>query len=174
VVAGAEVTVPTAEAIEAPPLPATAGFIWIIFTYSKAGVQFIKARGARWCNVRGSWYMHPTISTPIQIEEVLQRYGRTTMPGRNRSPWELRGARRNFVTCTRPCLSCSPMFMATLISCIGPAEAAATHQQQAAAHPGKATQMGRQQQPRQTKWSQWQQQRQILIVIDLRSRSHNP
>jgi hypothetical protein len=33
-----------------------------------------------------------------------------------------------------------------------------TQQQQAAAHPGQATQMGRQQQPRQTKWSQWQQQ----------------
>jgi hypothetical protein len=126
VIANAEVTVPTAGAVEAPPLPAAAGLIWIMFTYSKAGVQFVKARGARWCNVSGSWYMHSTISTPVQIEEVLRRYGRTTTPGRDRNPWELRSSRRKFVTCTRPCLSCSPMFMATLISCIGPAEATAT------------------------------------------------
>jgi hypothetical protein len=126
VVADAEVTVPTAEAVEESPLPAAAGLIWIIFTYSKVGVQFVKARGARWCNVRGGWYMHSTLSTPVQIEEVLQRYERTATPGRDRNPWELRSSRSRFVTCTRPCLSCSPMYMATLISCIGPVEATAT------------------------------------------------
>jgi hypothetical protein len=126
VVANAEATVPTAEVIEAPPLPAAAALIWFTFAFSKATLQFVKARGARWCNVRCGWYMYSTISTPIQIEEVLQRCERTATPGRDRNPWEVRSSRSRFATCTRPCLSCSPMYMATLITCIVPAEATAT------------------------------------------------
>jgi hypothetical protein len=52
------------EALVASPLPTRMGFIWIVFAYSKAGVQFLKARGARWCSVRGSWYMHLTSQHP--------------------------------------------------------------------------------------------------------------
>jgi hypothetical protein len=117
--------VPTAEVIEAPPLPAAAALIWFNFAFSKATLQFVKARGARWCNVRCGWYMYSTISTPIQIEEVLQRCERTATPGRDRNPREVGSSRSRFVKCTRPCLSCSPMYMATLISCIVPAEATA-------------------------------------------------
>jgi hypothetical protein len=99
VLSRAEATVPTAEVIEAPPLPAAAARIGFTVAFSRATLLGGKARGARWCNVRCGGYMYSTISTPIQIEEVLQRCERTATPGRDRNPREVGSSRSRFELC---------------------------------------------------------------------------